>query len=333
MLRASPNGDFLWGTGSQSLGITHDGKIFFGAPDFADAILSVDQNGNPFFQGGGTVNPNVATDFFNPALNNVIFSPSGGAIINPTSLSMNCTTRYSRIYYRTFLVDGVSNTDTSWVSASGAFTIKDVGKTIVASNIPANTFIKSVTNATTLVLSAATTSTATALQYYIIPDQTDTLYVNGTPISLTATTNVASRAYKSGEYSALTTALFSISASIVPNPIFSPVPDTYGGGSQVVNLSDTLAGSVIFYTKTIDGSTPADPAHDGSLNPTGTTIKINSTSGNVTITTGTVKFKIMGSKTALTDSAIVPGTYVITSGSSSGGGGGGSGGGGGHITP
>lgn len=63
--------------------------------------------------------------------------------------------------------DGVTNTDTSLVSASAAFVAGDVGKTVTGAGIPAGTTIASRTNATTVVLSAATTATATSVSITI----------------------------------------------------------------------------------------------------------------------------------------------------------------------
>lgn len=61
--------------------------------------------------------------------------------------------------------DGVSNTDTSYTSATAAFVATDKGRTITGTNIPAATTIATVTNATTLVLSQATTGTGTSLAF------------------------------------------------------------------------------------------------------------------------------------------------------------------------
>lgn len=61
------------------------------------------------------------------------------------------------------VTDGVTNTDTSLVSATAAFVAGDVGASVWGAGIPANTHILSVTNATTVVLSAATTATATSV--------------------------------------------------------------------------------------------------------------------------------------------------------------------------
>ncbi len=72
------------------------------------------------------------------------------------------TTKHSRT-----ITDGVTNTDTSLVSATAAFTSADVGATVVGAGIAAAATIKTVTNATTVVLSAATTATATGVSVLI----------------------------------------------------------------------------------------------------------------------------------------------------------------------
>lgn len=61
------------------------------------------------------------------------------------------------------VTDGVTNTDTSLVSATAAFTSADVGKAVNGAGITPGTRIASVTNATTVVLSSATTATATGV--------------------------------------------------------------------------------------------------------------------------------------------------------------------------
>jgi hypothetical protein len=67
--------------------------------------------------------------------------------------------------------DGVTATNTSLVSATAAFTAADVGKSVINAGsstfIPAGTIINSVTNGTTVVLSAATTGTGTAQSFYL----------------------------------------------------------------------------------------------------------------------------------------------------------------------
>lgn len=64
--------------------------------------------------------------------------------------------------YRT-VADGVLNTTTTVTSATAVFTKGDVGSIISATGIPAGTTIASVTNATTIILSAAATATASSV--------------------------------------------------------------------------------------------------------------------------------------------------------------------------
>jgi hypothetical protein len=67
--------------------------------------------------------------------------------------------------------DGVTATSTAFTSATAAFSQADVGKPIIETDaqgvIPIGTIINSVTNATTVVLSAATTGTTTGVAFYL----------------------------------------------------------------------------------------------------------------------------------------------------------------------
>jgi|GEM_PF-5908559 len=72
------------------------------------------------------------------------------------------TTKHSRT-----ITDGVTNSDTSLVSATAAFTQADVGAAVVGAGIPAADTIKTVTNATTVVLTTATTATATGVSVLV----------------------------------------------------------------------------------------------------------------------------------------------------------------------
>lgn len=65
------------------------------------------------------------------------------------------------------VADGVTNTDTSLVSATAAFSAGDVGATVSGTGIFAGSTIVTVTNATTAVLSHATTATGTAVSITI----------------------------------------------------------------------------------------------------------------------------------------------------------------------
>lgn len=72
------------------------------------------------------------------------------------------------------VADGATTAaSTTVTSATANFTAADVGKTITGGSIPAGTTIVSVTNATTIVLSAAPTTTATGVTLsYLWPSAT-----------------------------------------------------------------------------------------------------------------------------------------------------------------
>lgn len=71
--------------------------------------------------------------------------------------------RQSTVNSRTVKDGATTNTSTNVTSATAAFDSGDVGKKITGTGIPANTTISSVTNATTVVISAAATATATGV--------------------------------------------------------------------------------------------------------------------------------------------------------------------------
>lgn len=68
---------------------------------------------------------------------------------------------------QTFADGASTNLSTTYTSASAAFTASDVGRTLTGTNIPGGTTISSVTNATTIVMSAAATATGTSLSFTI----------------------------------------------------------------------------------------------------------------------------------------------------------------------
>ena len=61
------------------------------------------------------------------------------------------------------VTDGVLNSTTTVTSATASFSQADVGKSISATGIPTGAYIASVTNSTTIILSAAATATATGV--------------------------------------------------------------------------------------------------------------------------------------------------------------------------
>lgn len=332
-LTAAANGDFTWGTAAAVIGITHDGKLFAGAATYADAIMKIASSGDVVIAAPGFSAHNIATDAINPVVSPVIASPYGGAIINPTNVSLNCLTKYSRIYYRSVAPDGVTNSTTAFTSASGNFSPNDIGKTITGNGgIQADTVIAAWTSTTAITLSKPTTATATNVDYNVYPTTTDSLYVDGTPLVLTASRHILARAYKNGEYSPLTIYVFTVDAATVSNPYFSPVTGNYAtsdGKLTVTIMSPTLGASIRYTT---DGTTPTSavgtlisPA-SGATAPTGTC----SIWGSKTV-------KAIAFKATLADSDVLSAAYVITTGGSGGAGGGGSGGagggGGGHSLP
>lgn len=65
------------------------------------------------------------------------------------------------------VTDGVTDGTTTLTSATAAFTQSDVGAAITGGSIPSNTFIQSVTNATTVIMTNAATATATGVSVTI----------------------------------------------------------------------------------------------------------------------------------------------------------------------
>lgn len=65
------------------------------------------------------------------------------------------------------VADGVTNSDTSLVSATANFSDNDIGVAVTGAGIPANTYIQYVNSATTVTLSAATTATANGVSVTI----------------------------------------------------------------------------------------------------------------------------------------------------------------------
>lgn len=90
--------------------------------------------------------------------------------------------------------DGVLNSDTSLVSATAAFTQADVGSYILGPGIPNGTRILTVTNGTTIVLTAATTATGTGVTFHVNNRNPNNL---GAPVGLqTAAQDLAGNTLK-----------------------------------------------------------------------------------------------------------------------------------------
>lgn len=100
---------------------------------------------------------NASVTTMQVSLNKIYYQNDGGGSNDYCPLSFDAGSS----------ADGVTNTDTSLVSATANFVSGDVGKVVTGSGIPSGTTIASRTNATTVVLSAATTATATGVTFTI----------------------------------------------------------------------------------------------------------------------------------------------------------------------
>lgn len=103
-------------------------------------------------------------------------SPSGGSITNSSNPSSftnmpACTIGGIELYDSTprTVTDGViTNLSTTVTSATANFTSSDVGQKLSGTGIPSNTTIASLTNSTTVVLSAAATASNTGVTFNIV---------------------------------------------------------------------------------------------------------------------------------------------------------------------
>lgn len=96
-------------------------------------------------------------------------------------------------------------------------------------------------------------------------------------------------------------------------PTFDPPTGTYSdpAGSLDISAATPTAADYIFYTRTSNGATPADPTHDGAMNPTGTTIRVPGNALYLTLGRGVHKFKALAVKAGIDDSAISVASYNV----------------------
>jgi len=113
--------------------------------------------------------------------------------------------------------DGVLNSTTTVTSATAAFVASDVGSLVIATGIPIGTTISSVTNGTTIVLSAAATASASGV----------TLQIATNTIKTPAAKDVASGAMSNrcGYFT---------NGGVATGAAPFGIPATAGGGSQTV---------------------------------------------------------------------------------------------------
>jgi hypothetical protein len=107
-------------------------------------------------------------------------SDSVKALLASSSYTPNMDThRYVTAIKRTVSDGATTNTSTTVTSATAAFTSADVGAKITGTGIPAAATIASVTNATTVVISAAATATATGVSLTFSHEVVGTGYTAG----------------------------------------------------------------------------------------------------------------------------------------------------------
>lgn len=158
------------------------------------------------------------------------------------------STAISRFYYTQYaalrtVTDGVLNSSTTVTSATAVFSSSDVGAAIVGTGIPVATTIASVTNPTTVVISAAATATATGVSLTIT--RTASLGISGFQTALIAdwgASGTVSAQLPSG-FQVLTNSGAPTTALVIINPtqVLSVTPGQWvgfnNGNWQVLNNS------------------------------------------------------------------------------------------------
>jgi LysM repeat protein len=238
------------------------------------------------------------------------FSPPAGTYGTSQSVTISDTTAGATIYYTT---NGTSPTTSSTVY-SGAITVSatETLEAIAVKTGFTNSAVASAAYTIAPVLPAPTLSPAagtyTTSQSVTISDATGgtTIYytTNGTtpttsstvysgPITVSATETIKAIAVETGyTNSAVASAAYVISA-VLPAPTFSPAAGTYTT-SQSVTISDSTAGTTIYYTT--NGTTP--------------TTSSTKYTGTITVS-ATETLEAIAVETGYTNSAVASAAYII----------------------
>jgi hypothetical protein len=156
--------------------------------------------GNIYFDGGLQASP--AADEANAATLDITTAPGLPIRKAPSSATNEWTCSAASVMAD--YEDGVANGSTTFTSATAAFSSRDVGKPIKELDnqgvIPAGTTIASVTNSTTVVLSATATGSATKVQFAV---GALTAKSDGVSTSGSATFTSASGAFTSADVGAV----------------------------------------------------------------------------------------------------------------------------------
>jgi hypothetical protein len=277
---------------------------------WGDLDATVGAMGDPL---GSPPPAQVAAPSFNPgggtytaAQSVTITSATSGASIRYTSNGTNPTSTTGTLYAGPVSISTTSTLKAiAYKSGSTDSSVTSATYTISAATVAAPTFSPAGgTYATAQSVTISSTTTGASIRYTIDgttpTSTTGTLYAG--PVSINATTTLKAIAYKSGSTdSSVTSAVYTISASVVAAPVFNPAGGTYST-AQSVTITSATSGASIRYTT--NGTTPTST--------TGTLY-----AGPVAIG-ATATLKAIAYKSGSTDSSVTSATYTISTGGGSG---------------
>jgi hypothetical protein len=293
----------------------------------------------------GYTNSAVATAAYTivPGVSAPVFSPTPGTYTSAQNVTISDATSGAAIYYTT---NGTTPTTSSTLYTGGIWlTATQTLKAIAVMTGYANSPVTTAAYAIAPVLPSPTFSpqgggptwalfttppsvtlsdTQAGVSFYYTtngttPTTSSTLYTG--PITVTVSETIEAIAVESGySNSPVSSMLYSI-APVLPAPTFSVAAGTYSS-SQTVSLSDTTAGTTIYYTT--NGSTPTTSStkYTGAItvNATETVEAIAVESGYCNSTASVAAYTISGSASlpAVSDftiSASTPSAIIMPGGS------------------
>jgi hypothetical protein len=266
----------------------------------------------------GWTNSMVASATYKLEVATPTFSPKAGTYLTPQSVSVSDTASGSTIWYTTDGTTPVPGQGTA-VQYTGTplamtqdTTIKAVASVTGWSNsaaasatykleVATPTFSpKAGTYLTPQSVSITDTAAGSTIWYTTdgtapVPGQGTAVQYTGTPIAVNQNTTIKAVATVTGwTNSATASAAYKLE---VATPTFTPAMGTYFA-SQSVSISDTAAGSTIWYTT--DGTTPV-PGQGSAVQFTGTPIAVNQTT----------TIKAVAAVTGWSNSAAASATYKL----------------------
>jgi hypothetical protein len=267
----------------------------------------------------GYTNSQIATVTYTiaPALLAPVFSPAPGTYTSAQSVTISDATASALIYYT---IDGTTPTTSStqytgaiWqcetqtlraIAVETGYTNSPTTMAIytIAPVLPTPTFSPTGGGAWATFATppnvTISDSQANATFYYTIngttPTTSSTLYKG--PFTVSTTETVQAIAVEAGySNSAVASMLYTVTSSTLPTPTFSPAAGTFASAQSVI-ISDSTAGTTIYYTT--NGTTP-----------TTTSTKY---SGAITVS-ATETLDAIAVETGQTNSAVATAAYTINS--------------------